>query len=266
MSAVPAFKPSTESSKAKVIDMCTVIKTLEKKEEVKYNKDGSVDKRHCNKVAGISSEVYPFTSEEEIKAMIDVFNKRIDEAPDEDKRQIAARNKMLFLIGINLGIRASDLCGLKYDFFINNNGTFKEYYSLQPKKTKKTGKYVKLFFNEAVKKAITDYLKDYPVENINEYLFKSRKGDKHITEISLGRIIKDTAEEVGIERNINSHSLRKTFGYHVWHNAEDKEKALVMLMAIFSHSSVAMTKRYIGILDEEMSDVFNSLDLGLDYI
>lgn len=265
MSAVPALKPS-ELTRAKVIDLSSVIRGGNQEKEIKLNKDGSVDKRHCNKVAGVSSEVYPFTSETEIKAMIDVFDKHIAEAHDENKKQIACRNKMLFLIGINLGIRASDLCGLKYNFFMNNDGTFKDYYSLQPKKTKKTGKYVKLFFNATVKKAITDYLKDYPVENINEYLFKSRKGNKHITEISLGRIIKDTADEVGIERNINSHSLRKTFGYHVWHNAEDKEKALVMLMAIFSHSSVAMTKRYIGIMDEEMSDVFNSLDLGLDYI
>ena len=100
------------------------------KRKVKLNKDGSVDKRHCNKVAGVSSEVYPFTSELEIKSMVDVFNKRIDEAPDENKRQIAARNKMLFLIGINLGIRASDLCELRYSFFYNDNGEFKDSYSV----------------------------------------------------------------------------------------------------------------------------------------
>lgn len=236
------------------------------KKKVKLNKDGSIDKRHPNKVAGVSSEVYPFTSEAEIKAMINVFNKHIEEALDEDKKWIAARNKMLFLIGINLGIRASDLCGLKYSFFINEDDSFKDFYSLQPKKTKKTGKFVKLYFNQAVKKAITEYIDEYPVDNMDEYLFKSRKGDGHITEISLGRIIKNVAEEVGIERNINSHSLRKTFGYHVWHNAEDKEKALIMLMTIFNHSSVSTTKRYIGIMDEEVEDVFNSLNLGLDFL
>ncbi len=269
MSTVPALRPSIESfepSRAKVIDLSSVIRKLEKNEEVKYNKDGSVDKRQPNKVAGVSSEVYPFTSEAEIKAMIDVFDKRIDEAPDENKRQIACRNKMLFLIGINLGIRASDLCGLKYNFFINNDGTFKDYYSLQPKKTRKTGKYVKLFFNETVKKAIADYLVDYPVEDMNEYLFKSRKGDGHITEISLGRIIKDAAEEIGIERNICSHSLRKTFGYFVYHNADDKNNALIILQTIFNHSSPAITSKYIGLRDDEMSEVFNSLDLGWDYI
>ena len=262
MGALPALKPTTDN----VIKFRLMDGRLSKEPEVRYNKDGSIDKRHTNKVAGVSSEVYPFTTEAEIKSMIDVFNKHIDEATNDNQRQIACRNKMLFLIGINLGIRASDLCGLRYSFFINSDGSFKDYYSLQPKKTKKTGKYVKLFFNETVKKAITDYIEEYPIQDLDGYLFESRKGNNHITEISLGRIIKDTANEIGIEKNICSHSLRKTFGYWAWHNAEDKNKALVILQKIFNHSSPAITCQYIGITNNEMSDVFNSLDLGLDYI
>lgn len=265
MNAAPAFNPLTET-RAKVIELSTVMKMMDKNKEVKYNKDGTINKSRCNKVAGVSSEVYPFVSEEEIKAMINVFDKHIDEAPDDDKLRIACRNKMLFLIGINLGIRASDLCGLKYNFFMNDDGTYKDFYSLQPKKTKKTGKYVKLYFNQTVKKAIADYVSDYPIQDMNEYLFKSRKGDGHITEVSLGRIIKDTAEEVGIERNICSHSLRKTFGYFVYHNAEDKNNALIILQTIFNHSSPAITSKYIGLTDDEVSDVFNTLNLGDEFI
>lgn len=263
ISVVP--KP-TEVQTDNIIQLSVMNGKLSKKQEVRYNKDGSIDKRHPNKVEGQSSEVYPFTSEEEIKAMVDVFDSRIESAPDENKRWIACRNKMLFLIGINLGIRASDLCGLKYSFFMNNDGTFKEHYSLKPKKTRKTNKFVKLYFNQAVKKAITSFIEEYPVENLDEYLFKSREGDGHITEKSLGRIIKNTAKEVGIERNICSHSLRKTFGYFVYHNADDKNNALVILQTIFNHSSPAVTSKYIGLTDDEVSDAFNNLDLGLDYI
>ncbi len=262
MAAIPIKKQTTDN----VITLSVIDGKLGVKPDVRYNKDGSINKRRPNKVAGTSSEVYPFTSEEEIKAMIKVFNKHIDEATNENQRMIACRNKMLFLIGINISLRASDLCDIKWNFFLNDDGTFKDSYSLQPKKTKKTGKYVKLYFNETVKKAITDYMNEYPVEDINDYLFKSREGDSHITSIHLGKIIKDAAKEVGIERNICSHSLRKTFGYHVWHNAEDKEKALIMLMTIFNHSSVVMTKKYIGLMDEEIEDVFNGLNLGLDFL
>ena len=261
MAALPALK-SIQTATDNVIQLHIV----DTKQNVKYNKDGSVNKSRSNKVAGVSSEVYPFTSEAEIKAMIDVFNKHIDEATNDNQKQIAARNKMLFLIGINIGIRASDLCGLKYNFFMNNDGTFKDSYSLQPKKTKKTGKYVKLYFNQTVKKAIADYIEEYPIEDMNEYLFKSRKGNGSITEKSLWKIIVDTTAEAGIDRNVGSHTLRKTFGRFVFHNAEDKNKALVILQTIFHHSSPAVTSKYIGLTDDEVSDVFNSLDLGLDYI
>lgn len=263
MAVVPIRK---QEDKDNVITLSVVDGKLSKKEKVRYNKDGSIDKRHTNKVAGVSSEVYPFTTQEEIKAMIDVFDKRINEADTPTNKQIAARNKMLFLIGINVGLRASDLITLKWNFFLKDDMTFRDFYKIQPKKTRKTGKFVPLYFNEAVKKAVTDYIEQYPIQDMDEYLFKSRKGDNHITEISLGRIIKDTAEEAGIDRNICSHTLRKTFGRFIWHKAEDKNQALVILQVIFNHSSPAITSKYIGLTDDEVSDVFNSLDLGLDYI
>ena len=262
MMAEPIRKQETN----KIISLSVVNGKLVRKQEVKYNKDGSIDKRHSNRVAGISSEVYPFNTQEEIKRIIDVFNERIEEATNDNQKQIAFRNKMLFLVGINLGIRASDLCNLRYNFFMNNNGTFKDFYALQPKKTKKMGKFVKLYFNQTVKKAITDYIEKYPVEDLNEYMFKSRKGNGSITERSLWKIIVDAANDAKLESNYGSHSLRKTFGYWVWHNADDKNKALVTLQVIFNHSSTATTAKYIGLTDNEIADAFNNLDLGLDYI
>lgn len=262
-----------------VIELSVVDGKLAKKKEVRYNKDGSIDKRKCHREVGVSSEVYAFTTEEEIKAMIDVFNKHIDEAPDENKRQIACRNKMMFLIGINVGLRASDLRTLKYNFFFvekevkskDNDEKVKvvewrDFYKIQPKKQRKQGKFVKLYFNQTVKKAITDYIAEYPINDVNDYLFQSRKGNEPISEASLWRIIKDSAVEAGIDKNIGSHSLRKSFGFHIWHNAEDKKKALVTLQLIFNHSSMQTTMKYIGLLDTEIEDMFYSIDLGLDYL
>lgn len=260
--AVPMRKPETNN----VIELRVVDGTISKKPEVRYNKDGSVDKRHPNKVAGTSSEVYPLTTKEEIEAVINVFNKRIENATNEDQRKIACRNKMMFLVGINLGIRASDLCGLKLSFFMNEDGTFKDFYTLQPKKTKKTKKFVKLYFNQTVKKVIADYIEEYPVEDMNEYLFKSRKGDGSITERALWKIVVDVVAEAGIDKNVGSHTLRKTFGFWAWHKAEDKNKALVTLQMIFNHSSTQTTLKYIGILNSEIEDMFNSIELGLDMI
>lgn len=221
------------------------------------------------RVAGQSSEVYAFRTEEEIKDMIDMYNKHIEEAPDAHHRQIAARNKLLFVVGINVGLRASDLATLKWSFFLDSTADgkykFKDFYVLQPKKTRKTKKFVKLFFNNTVKKAIVEYLNEYPTDNLDEYLFASREGGAISTK-TLYRAVKNTAKEVGIKQNIGSHSLRKSWAFHVWRNAKDKDRALVMLMRCFNHSSTAVTMRYIGIMDDEIKDVYESVELGFDFI
>lgn len=92
-------------------------------------------------------------------------------------------------------------------------------------------------------------------------MFKSREGTDSIKEATIWNIIDKVAKEAGIKQNIGSHSLRKTFGYWIWHNAQDKNKALVILMRIFGHSDTATTAKYIGITTDEISETFDSLSL-----
>ncbi len=242
------------------------LRVVGEKKKVRYNKDGSIDKRHSNSVAGKSCEVYPFVNEYEIKAVIDVLNKRIKNAPDDNKRWIAIRNKTLFLVGINVGLRASDLVQLRYSYFYNDDMTFKDFYVLQPKKTRKTGKFVKIFFNQTVKKAIENYIKEYPVEDLDAYLFKSREGDSYITTRALWKIIVDVTSEAQLKLNYGTHSLRKTWAYTIWHNAEDKSKALVMLQQCLAHSDSVTTMKYIGIMDGEKKEMYESVEIGLDFV
>lgn len=60
----------------------------------------------------------------------------------------------------------------------------------------------------------------------------------------------------GIE-HIGSRSLRKTFGYHHY----KKHKDLAVLQEIFSHSSPAITKRYIGITQDEIEGTLKDFSL-----
>ena len=230
-----------------------------RKKEVKYNKDGTVRKVANNKIAGESSEVYAFKTIEEINMMIKYFDKQIQESANNEQEKIARRNKMLFIIGINVGIRGSDLCKLTWNKLLHSDMSFRDYIKIKPKKTEKKDKYVLLGFNEAVKMAVKEYIKRYPVENINDYIFKSRKGDGAISRMSIGRIIKEAAKEIGIKQNINSHSLRKTWGYHVYQRTKD----IAMLQKCFGHSSQLITMKYIGLYDEDIIETYNSVSLGI---
>lgn len=228
---------------------------------------GKIDRRRCNKVAGESSEVYPLRTDEEINSMLNIFNQHIQTAIGFNK-QIAERDKMCFVIGINVGIRASDLCKLKWSFFFDTdkdgNRIWKDHYKFQPKKQRKAHKFVTLKFNKAVQIAINNYLEKYPVEDLDRYVFFSRKGDGAISEASLWRIVKEVAKEAGIMQNVGSHTLRKTWGYRIWNAAEDKDRALVLLQFALSHSDTRTTMKYIGILQDDIDELYDSICLGVE--
>ena len=241
---LPIKKHNTDN----VITLSLVDGKLVKKQEVRYNKDGSIDRRHSNRVSGISSTVYPFAPKE-VKAIIGVFNNRIDNATNANQRQIAHRNKMMFLIGVNVGLRASDLTQLRWSYFYKDDMTFKDFYVLQPKKQRKTGKFVKIYFNQTVRKVIESYVSKYPIDNLDGYLFKSRKGENPITEKGLWKIIVDVAEDADVDKNVGSHSLRKTWARTIYDKADDKSEALVMLQECLRHSDSLTTLRYISIME-----------------
>ena len=70
-------------------------------------------------------------------------------------------------------------------------------------------------------------------------------------------IINDVAKSIGIKDKIGTHTLRKTFGYHAYNNGYD----ITLIQKLFNHSTPAITLRYIGITQEELDDVYLSLDL-----
>ena len=93
--------------------------------------------------------------------------------------------------------------------------------------------------------------------NENEPLFISRKNKGFLMRQQAYKIINDVAKSVGIKEKIGTHTLRKTFGYHAYNNGYD----ITLIQKLFNHSSPSVTLRYIGITQDEMDDVYLSLDL-----
>lgn len=72
---------------------------------------------------------------EPIKSMDDIF--RVSEYLIQNERY---RDNMLFIVGINFGLRVSDLRMLRFSHLINDNLTFKERFAVLEQKTKNTRK------------------------------------------------------------------------------------------------------------------------------
>ncbi|MDW7674327.1 MAG: site-specific integrase [Bacillota bacterium] len=171
-------------------------------------------------------------------------------------REYGARNNLLFILGINSGLRISDLLLLKLkDVLINEESNFKVFITI---KEKKTGKVKHFPINKSSVKAIKNYIEQLDLIDLNEYLFKSRKGvNKPISRVQAWAVLKKAAEEAGISEAIGTHSLRKTFGYHAYQSGID----ITLLQKIFNHSAPSVTLRYIGITQDEVNDVYINLNL-----
>lgn len=165
------------------------------------------------------------------------------------------RNYLLFTIGINTGLRISDLLRLKISDVLDERGQICDCVYIREKKTDKEKTFT---LNQTVKKAIKEYLDSLKVYDNNWYLFKSRKGkNSPISRIQAYDILNNAAKLVGINDNIGTHTLRKTFGYH----ARMKGVPVEMLQKLFNHSSPSVTMRYIGITQDELKNIY--LDLNL---
>lgn len=179
----------------------------------------------------------------------------------------SVRNELLFIFGINVGLRISDILKLKIEDLIKSNlKTVRDYVIITEKKT---GKTKKLYIGDIVKKVIENYIKELSNLDMNNYVFQSRKGENMpITRQRAYRILNNAAEIVGlVEKNekgviisgeIGTHTLRKTFGYHAYQNGSSLE----LLMDIFNHSSKSQTLRYIGITEEQKREVYLQSNLG----
>lgn len=155
------------------------------------------------------------------------------------------RNYILFVTGIYTGRRISDILKLRVKDVKNKNHiVFKE---------QKTGKLTKIDFNWNLKKAYAEYCESKP---LNEFLIKSRKGqNRPIDRSTAYMILKETAELFDLDQ-IGTHTMRKTFGYHLY---KQNKNDIVLVMKALNHSSEAETLRYIGIDSENVNSAIKSL-------
>jgi integrase len=169
-------------------------------------------------------------------------------------REENPRDEVLFILGINTALRISDLLSLTLSDVTDISGKISEEISM---KEQKTGKVRSFPLNRVVRESLADWLPRLEA-NLNASLFPSQKnGGKAITRWHARRVLAAAGEAVGL-KNIGTHSLRKTFGYHAFM----RWKSIELVQKLLGHSSPAITLRYIGITREEMDTVYLDLNLG----
>lgn len=161
-------------------------------------------------------------------------------------KQQSDRNYLMFMFGIYSGLRISDIL----NFRVRDVRDKKHIYIRE----KKTGKEKRFLINKELRKIIKEYVigkEDY------EYLFESPRGHKPISRQQAYNIISDAGKQFGLD-DLGTHTLRKTFGYHMYQNTKDA----AMLMKLFNHSDIHITLRYIGVEQDTTDAAIGSLKFG----
>ncbi|HEL0067061.1 TPA: site-specific integrase [Streptococcus equi subsp. zooepidemicus] len=166
------------------------------------------------------------------------------------------RNFLLLLFGLNTGLRVGDILPLKVKHVTASNHI--------DIIEQKTGKQKQFPINKTLRREIDKYIKDKELKTW-DYLFESRKkctepgkeGQKQpISREQAWKILNQAAKQFGIH-HIGTHSMRKSFGYHMYQKTQD----IAMLMEMFNHSSPDITLRYIGINQERIDDAVADFSL-----
>jgi integrase len=162
------------------------------------------------------------------------------------------RNYALIVLGVCTALRIGDLLRITWeDIRDESSGEFRTHITITERKT---GKRKTIALN---KQAINALRLLYPGRRGAFIFAGNRRDERAISRVQAWRIIRAAAEAIGTAGRIACHSLRKTFGYFAW-----KAGVLpVLLMDIFNHSSFEITRRYLGISQDDRDKVYLSLAL-----
>ena len=163
------------------------------------------------------------------------------------------RNYALICTGVNTALRIGD--NLKgddvYDFKVNR---FRSHIVVHEHKT---GKENIIAPNKNVLYGLSLHKETLPNMQPTHFIFAGRNYNSPLSRTQAFRIIKQACEDLNLSGNISCHSLRKTFGYHAWISGINP----AILMVIYNHSSFQVTKRYLGIEQDDKDRVFLNMNL-----
>jgi len=175
------------------------------------------------------------------------------------KGQEKWRDYAMFTLGINFGLRIQDLLSLRVKHVIDIEGNVRSHFKI---KEQKTGKDNIIKINKRSKEVVKELINETGIGKLrNNYLFyntRKKRGEDNISRVQAYTLINRWCEKVGItEKTIGTHTLRKTHGYLAWKQGNPIES----IQEKFKHSTPATTRRYIGVNQKNVDDVYDSVSI-----
>jgi len=174
-----------------------------------------------------------------------IKSKKDIKAVEQYLKEHNGRNYVIWVLGLNSGLRVSDIVGLNVSDVINRT-----HITIIEKKTQKRKSF---FINDKLKKVLKSFTRG---RDLNEPLFLGKQG-RRLDRKEVYRFLVDACKKLGIKSKVSTHTMRRTFGYHHYQQYKDA----VILQKIFNHSSQRITLMYIGVTQDEIDWSYKNFEL-----
>lgn len=161
---------------------------------------------------------------------------------------------LLMTTGTMTALRIGDLLGLKWSLLLNQQS-----FSIEESKTKKIRQ---IPISKDLQAVIQKCYLEMGSPDIDELMFLNKYKTKAIRIQWVNVKLKQVFKRYGLPtKGVSSHLFRKTLGRASFENNGSSEDALIKLSELFGHSSIAVTRRYLGLRQEEIDDLYLGLKL-----
>ena len=163
------------------------------------------------------------------------------------------RNQILIILGLYTALRISDLLRLTWnDVYDFKSSRVRDRVEIVEKKT---GKLKIIALNRKAANALSIFAGRSA--RPGRFLIENVRTGRAISRIQAYRLIRAAAEALKFQNKVSCHSLRKSFGYHAWKSGVSP----AVIMEIYNHSSLSVTRRYLGVTQDDKDAVFLNLEL-----
>lgn len=150
--------------------------------------------------------------------------------------------------------RAGDVLNMRWNDILGKSSI-----TIEEQKTRKARK---IPFNPSVQKSFDQLWKLLGCPDKNDYVMQSRVGDRPIAIQVVNRKLKVFKHKYRLKiENFSTHTFRKTFGRYVYDTNNHSAESLLLLNKILNHTSIQITKAYIGITQEEVAGIYAGINI-----
>jgi len=174
--------------------------------------------------------IISFYSTEEIRKVIDVL---------DPKSRNYTMNKCMVLIAAQIGLRSSDILGLKLSEIKWDKG-------LIERKQAKTGNLVSLPMPENIRLLLIDYIKNHRPECDSDYVFINQTSMNRYCSTELLAIVQRLIRKTDISvknRKVGPHALRHSLATRLLEN----NTPMPVITGILGHKNLNTTRAYLNI-------------------